>query len=108
MGEVTSKRFPWEPVPVQETVALLQRDLAYVVKYTAVLVHCEKHPPLEMLVNTARGQIIPKGTCRFTDGATLEFQDIGAPQPGAPVMTVQELINHVWTLSREIGLEMMP
>lgn len=101
-NEVTT-RFPWEPVPVAETVALLQRDFAYAVKYTAVLVHSTR-PELEMLVNTARGQVIPRNVCTFTDGSTMEFQDIGMPQPGAPIMSVQELVARVWEIAKELGL----
>lgn len=107
MGEVTSfKRFPWEPVPVEETLALLQRDLAYAVQYTAVVVHSNR-PELAMCVNTKRGQIVPLGECKFTDGTTLELQDIGMPQVGAPTMTVPELMTRVWNAARELGLELV-
>lgn len=106
-NEVTVQRFPWEPVPVEDTVRLLQRDFAYAMTHTAVLVHsnCEA---LSMLVNTPRGQIVPRGECKFTDGTTFELQDVGMPQPGAPMMSVKELMARVWDLAREIGLELMP
>lgn len=99
------QRFPWEPVPVAETIAALQRDFAYAVQATAVLVHSTR-PELEMLVNTARGQIVPQGVCKFTDGSTVEFHDIGMPQVNAPYMTVRDLVVKVWDLARELGLEL--
>jgi len=43
------------------------------------------------LVNTRRGQIVPRGECKFTDGSKSELQDIGMPQPGMPTMTVQRV-----------------
>lgn len=104
MGELVT-RMPWEPVPVAETVALLQRDFAYAVQCTSVTVH-SNNPAFEMLVNTPRGQIVPRNECKFTDGTTVEFQDIGMPQPGAPFMSVKELIARVWDLARELGLEL--
>lgn len=104
-NEVTTQRFPWEPVPVDETVRLLQRDFAYAVQYTAVLVHSNRNA-LSMLVNTLRGQIIPRGGCKFTDGTTFELQDVGMPQPGAPAMSVQELMARLWGIARELGLEL--
>ena len=84
-------RFPWEPaslpaVPVEKTVEALQRDVAFMVQYTAILVRSQ-HDALRMLVNTPRGQIIPRGKCTLTDGSTIEFQDIGMPQVGAPEYT---------------------
>ncbi|MEL7086876.1 MAG: hypothetical protein AAGL98_00290 [Planctomycetota bacterium] len=105
MGELTQQRFPWEPVPIDETVAALQRDFAYAVQYTAVLVHSNE-PALSMLVNTQRGQIVPRGRCVFAGGSYAEFQDIGMPQPGAPVMTVPELLARVYDVARDLGLEL--
>lgn len=111
--------FPWEQLPAvqaapeppavrstEDTVALLQRDFAYAVQMTAVLVHSNQ-PALAMLINTARGQIVPRGQCKFTDGSTVEFQDIGMPQPNAPLMTVQELMARVWNIASELGLEII-
>lgn len=98
---------PHQPAPLQDTVRLLQADFAYAMTHTAVLVH-SPHDKLRMLVNTARGQIVPAGECRFTDGTTLEFQDIGMPQPNAPAMTVQELVTRVWQIAAELGLELAP
>lgn len=107
--------FPWEqlpavPEPVQapaaDTVALLQRDVAYMVTHTAVLVH-STHESLRTLVNTPRGQIVPRGECKFTDGSTFELQDIGMPQINAPVMTVQKLMAYLWDVARELGLELI-
>lgn len=101
--------FPWETTPVrttEETVAALQRDLAYAVTHTAVLVHSNQ-PALAMLVNTSRGQVVPRGECNFTDGSKFELQDIGMPQVGAPVMSVQELMLRIWEITRELGLELI-
>lgn len=97
--------FPWEqPTPLADTVAALQRDLAYMVTHTAVLVH-SNHPALAMLVNTPRGQLV-RGQCEFTDGTTMELQDVGMPQVGASEMSVQELIARTWGIARELGLEL--
>ena len=109
------QRYPWEPpLPVpaepttEETVKLLQRDFALAVQLTAVLVH-SKHPALKILVNTPRGQIIPRGEVKFTDGSTLEFQDVGMPQPNTPFMaSVQDLIAQVWETVQQLGLEIVP
>lgn len=97
--------FPWEPVPVEETITLLQRDLAFMVQYTAVLVHSNR-PNLAMLVNTPRGQLVPRGECKFTDGSKFELQDIGMPQPKTPEMTVQKLMAYLWEIAHELGLEL--
>ena len=112
--------FPWEqlpavPEPVQapavqsteETVALLQRDLAYMVTHTCVLVRSNR-PEFHNLANVPRGQIMPRGDCKFLDGTTLEFQDIGMPQPGAPEMTVKDLMAWAWDVARGLGLELVP
>jgi hypothetical protein len=92
---------------VSETLELLQRDLYYMTTHTAVLVHSSR-PELRAVVNTQRGQIIPRGECRFTDGTTFELQDIGMPQPKAPEMSVKDLMAHVWEVARELGLELQP
>lgn len=105
MSNELTTRFPWEPVPLADTVALLQRDMAYVLRHTAVMVH-SPHAELQLIVNTKRGQIVPRGECKFSDGSTLEFHDIGAPQVGAPEMTVDELMTRVWEIARELGLEL--
>jgi len=99
------QRFPWEPVPIEDTVAALQQDFAYAVQFTAVLVHANR-PELEMLVNTRRGQIIPRGECLFMDGTKIEFQDIGMCQPNCAEMSIPDLIAHVFEIARSLGLEM--
>ena len=104
MGELT--KFPWEQlpaIPMEETLLALQRDVAYMVTHTAILVRSGR-TELQMLVNTPRGQIVPRGECRFTDGSTFELQDIGMPQPGVPHLTVQELMARIWTTASELGL----
>lgn len=99
--------FPWETSArsTEETVAALQRDIAYVVSHTAVLVH-SKHPALAMLVNTPRGQRMPRGECRLSDESMIEFQDIGMPQVGSPEMSVIELVKSVYDVVQKLGLEM--
>lgn len=107
--------FPWDQLPaiiepaqppaVVDVVAALQRDMAYMVTHTGIMVHSNQ-AALSMLVNTVRGQIIPRGVCTFTDGSTIEFQDIGMPQIGAPEMTVRDLMAQVWNVARELGLEL--
>jgi hypothetical protein len=94
-------------LPIEDRVMRLSADVAYIVTHTAILVHCSgpHENSLTMLVNTKRGQKIPPGQVRYTSGNVIEFQDIGAPQPGAPVMTVQELILRVWDIATELGLE---
>lgn len=103
-----TRRMPWEPAPVEPvetTVAKLQADLRYMVTHTAILTHCDR-PELSMCVNTSRGQIIPQGLCKFKDGTTVEFQDIGMPQVGAPEMTVRDLIAQMWSVAQQLGLEL--
>ena len=102
--------YPWEtPVPavieppVEQTVAALQRDFAYAVTHTAILVH-SPHDALKMLVNTPRGQVIPRGECKLSDGTVIEFQDVGMPQINAPLMTVQELVREVLDVVGNLGL----
>lgn len=114
--------FPWDAPPVpaviepaeppaamstEDTVAALQRDFAYAMSYTAVMVH-SKHDALQFLVNTPRGQIVPQGECKLSDGTTIEFHDIGMPQVGVPVMTVKELIGEVWSAVAKLGLGVQP
>ena len=111
MGELTVQRFPWEPEPqpvrtVEETVRALQQDFAYAVKMTAVVVR-SNNPAFAAVVNTDRGQIIPRGECKFSDGTTVELQDIGMCQPDTPYMSVQEVMARVWELATELGLELV-
>jgi len=110
--------FPWDPPPVpavaepaqapaaqpvETIVAALQRDFAYAVTHTAVLVH-SKHEALQILVNTPRGQIIPRGEGKLSDGSTIEFQDIGMPQVGAPLMSIEKLVAQVLQVAAGLGL----
>jgi len=96
---------PAQPLAVADVVGLIQADLRFMTAYTAVQVHSTR-PALEIVVNTPRGQIVPRGQSSFTDGTTIEFQDIGMPQPGAPVMTVKDLMAMVWEVATELGLEL--
>lgn len=102
-------RYPWEPAPlsVEDTIKSLQRDFAYAVLNTAVLVRSENEA-LRMLVNTPRGQIIPRGQVKFTDGTTVELQDLGMCQPNVPFMTVQEIMTQIYETATSLGLEFAP
>lgn len=110
MGNLTYEpKLPWEiDTPAKstgDTVRDLQRDMAYIVAYTAVMVHSSR-AELRMLVNTRRGQIVPRGECTFSDGTTVEFADIGAPQIGAPEMAVPDLVARVFETATAMGLEL--
>lgn len=110
MSNELTVRFPWEPPAarsVEDDVAALRRDFAYAVENTAVVVH-SNNPSFALVANTQRGQIVPRGECRFTDGTTVELQDIGMCQPGnVPYMTVEEIMARIWGLARELGLELV-
>lgn len=100
-NDVVPHRMPWEPL--DETVTALQRDVAYMVTHTAVVVHSNREE-LRHVVNTRRGQIVPRGEAKYADGTTIEFQDIGMPQPGARTLTVAELIERVLHDASNLGL----
>lgn len=107
MGELTATRYPWEPpieLPAtQDIVAALQRDFAYAVANTCIIVH-SNNPAFKLIVNTKRGQIVPRGEVKFSDGTTVELLDIGMCQPNVQHMTVQELMTQIWSLASELGL----
>lgn len=104
-------KFPWEAqlpaVPIEDTVAALQRDFAYAVQMTAVRVH-SNDPELATTANVPRGEIVPRGVCKFTNGVTVEFHDIGMPQIDVPAMTMHELVAHIWATALVKGLEIVP
>lgn len=106
MNDIVTK-YPWEVAApsTEETVRMLQQDFAYAVTHTGVLVR-SKHEALQLVVNTPRGQIIPRNACVFSDGSEFELQDLGMPQPGAPTMTIQELLKHLWEVAQGLGLEL--
>ena len=99
--------FPWDPPrrSVEDTIALLQNDFAYAVANTAIVVH-SNNPALVFTANTARGQLVPRGEVKFTDGTTVELQDIGMPQINVPQMTVQAIAARVWSIVAKLGLEL--
>lgn len=106
--------FPWEQLPavvehpIADTVSAMQRDMAYMVRFTCIVVH-SNCPELQITVNTVRGQIIPRGECKFTDGSKFELQDIGMPQIGVPEMTVQDLLAMISDIAiLTMGLELVP
>jgi len=88
---------------LEETVRAIQADIAFAVRYTAILV-CSNNEALCMVANTVRGQDMPPGGCTFTDGSEVTFRDIGMPQPGVPLMTVQELARAVADKALAMGL----
>ena len=110
MTDPSATRFPWEPAPSRDApdiIAALQRDFAYAVRTTAVIVR-SNNPAFATVVNTERGQIVPRGEVKFTDGTTVELQDIGMCQPNVPEMTVHDVMARVWTLATELGMELVP
>lgn len=106
-NELTT-RFPWEPpaaLSAEDAIEALRQDFAYAVAHTCVVVHSD-NPAFAMMANTKRGQIIPRGEVKFSDGTALELQDIGMCQPGLSYMTVQEIMTRIWGVASELGLEM--
>ena len=103
----TEELFPWDPPrrSVEDTIALLQNDFAYAVANTAIAVH-SNNPALVFTANTARGQFVPRGEVKFTDGTTVELQDIGMPQINVPYLTVQQIMSRIWTIRQDLGLEL--
>jgi len=106
---------PWDApaVPVRstdDTVRALQRDVAYMVTHTAIMVHATgpQAAALGMLINTRRGQLVPTGEVKCSGGHTLRFQDLGMPQPGAPEATVQWLVAEMVDVTHRLGLEIEP
>ena len=99
-------RFPWETRPLNDTVAALQRDFAYAVRTTCVIVH-SNNPAFKAMTNTARGQLVPRGEVKFTDGTTVELHDIGMCQPNVSEMTVQEIMSRIWEMATNLGLELV-
>ncbi len=100
--------FPWDP-PQRSTadaVALLQNDFAYAVANTCVVVH-SNNPAFAFIANTQRGQLVPRGEVKLSDGTTVELQDIGMCQPNTPYMTVQQIMARLWKLASEQGLEIV-
>lgn len=104
----TDELMPWEtrPRPVEDTVALLQRDFAYAVMNTAVVVH-SSNPAFAFTANTPRGQLMPKGEIKFSDGTTVEVQDIGMCQANVPYMTVSQIIQRILKTAGDAGLEFL-
>lgn len=104
-----SEQFPWEqpaPLSTEETVAALQRDFAYAVAFTAIMVH-SSNPAFRFVANTQRGQLMPRGEVKFSDGTTIELQDIGMCQPNVEQMTVREIFARILQISTELGLELV-
>lgn len=112
MGDLTAPslpaapRFPWEPPTTADLIEALRRDFAYAVVNTCIVVH-SSNPAFVFVANTQRGQIVPRGEVKFTDGTAVELQDVGMPQPKVPYMTVQEIMARIWELASELGLELV-
>lgn len=104
----TDDIFPWDPPrrSVEDTVALMQNDFAYAVANTCVMVH-SNNPAFTFVANTQRGQLVPRGEVKLSDGTTIELQDIAMPQPNTPYMSVQQIMSRVWKLVGELGLEIV-
>ncbi len=98
--------FPWDPPrrSTADTIALLQNDFAYAVANTAIVVH-SNNPAFAFIANTQRGQLVPRGEVKLSDGTTVEFLDLGMPQPNVPYMTVQSVVARVWKLATQLELE---
>jgi hypothetical protein len=98
--------FPWDSPrrSAEDTIALIQNDFAYAVANTAIVVH-SNNPAFAFIANTQRGQLVPRGEVKFSDGTTVELQDIGMCQPNTPYMSVQQIMSRVWRLVGELGLE---
>lgn len=98
---------PWDEEPAAPTTAELveamRRDWLYAVANTAIAVH-SNNDAFKMLVNTKRGQLVPRNEVKFSDGTTVELQDIGMCQPGLPYMTVQEILGKIVEIAGELGL----
>jgi hypothetical protein len=98
--------YPWqEKLTLEEIVTALQRDFAFAVKHTAVMVR-STNPELCLVVNTERGADIPAGKACFSDGTEIEMQDIGMPQVGIPLMTARELADLILQRATELGLKL--
>lgn len=107
MGELIEApvRFPWEPPSTTDLIEALRRDFAYAVANTCIVVH-SNNPAFMFVANTQRGQIVPRGEVKFTDGTTVELQDVGMCQPNVPHMTVQEIMSRIWDLANELSFEL--
>jgi hypothetical protein len=96
---------PPETNDLAETVRALQRDLQFMVSHTAILVR-SNDSALRMVFNTERGQSMPDPLkCTFRDGTTMEFQDIGMPQPGVPTKNIEEIVIAALEKALELGLQ---
>src|ERR1700680_1635458 len=102
----TEELYPWDPPrrSAEDTIALLQNDFAHAVANTAIVVH-SNNPAFAFIANTQRGQLVPRGEVKFSDGTTVELQDIGMCQPNVPYVTVQSVVARVWKLATQLGLE---
>lgn len=104
----------WPPAALparttEDTVKAIQADVRYIVSHTGVLVYVEgpQADKIGLLFNTRRGQKFPTGTTEATGGHTIEFRDLGCPQPGAPEMTLMEAAATLYANLRTLGLEMV-
>jgi hypothetical protein len=100
--------FPWDPPQrsVEDTIELIRNDFAYAVANTAIVVH-SNNPAFAFIANTQRGQLVPRGEVKLSDGTTVELQDIGMCQPNVPHMTVQQIMTRIWKLASDLGLEIV-
>ena len=106
MAVAPEELFPWDPPKrsVEDTIELIRNDFAYAVANTCIVVH-SNNPAFAFIANTQRGQLVPRGEVKFSDGTTIELQDIGMCQPNVPHMTVPQIMSRLWKLTSELGLE---
>lgn len=104
---MTDELFPWDQPrqSAEDAIALLKNDFAYAVANTAVVVH-SNNAAFAFIANTARGQLVPRGEVKFTDGTTIELQDIGMCQVNVPYLTVQQIMARIWKQASELGMEL--
>jgi len=100
-------RAAWEPVPVEETVKALQQDMAFAIRYTCIIVHSNR-AEFQMAFNVPRGELVPRNEGRFTDGTTVEMQDIGMPQPNTPISDVAKISQLIVDIAAALKLELVP
>lgn len=97
---------PWDdppPISAADEIAAMKRDFAYAVETTCIAVH-SNNEAFRMLVNTKRGQLVPRNEVKFSDGTTVELQDTGMCRPNVPYMTVQEILAKIVSIADELGL----
>lgn len=107
------ERMPWEdeapvdPLKVmEEKLARLAYDLSIMITHTCIEVQSSDDTVLSgVRMNVPRGSC-PDGKTTFKDGTTIEFKDLGMPQPNTAFGSVGDLLQNVHQLATEEGLEL--